>query len=128
MEFITSDDTKAKLLRDNFVFKIFPMINPDGVIHGNYRCSLSGRDLNRRWTKPSKDLFPEVYYIKNQVLDISKNRPVKMIIDLHGHSQKKKVFMYGCNDKFHPHKCRLFPYVLSKVSKHFEFNFCNFSI
>lgn len=94
-------------------------MNPDGVIHGNYRCSLSGRDLNRRWTKPSKDLFPEVYYIKNQVLDIAKNRPIKMIIDLHGHSQKKKVFMYGCNDKMNPHKCRLFPYMLSKVSKHF---------
>ena len=24
------------------------MINPDGVIHGNYRCSLSGRDLVRQ--------------------------------------------------------------------------------
>jgi len=22
-------------------------MNPDGVIHGNYRCSLSGMDLNR---------------------------------------------------------------------------------
>jgi murein tripeptide amidase MpaA len=29
------------------VFKIVPMINPDGVVFGNYRTSLSGKDLNR---------------------------------------------------------------------------------
>jgi len=52
--YLVSEEDDAKLLRDNFVFKIFPMINPDGVIHGNYRCSLIGRDLNRRWKNPSK--------------------------------------------------------------------------
>lgn len=24
-----------------------PMLNPDGVINGNYRCNLAGFDLNR---------------------------------------------------------------------------------
>jgi hypothetical protein len=31
------------------------MLNPDGVINGNYRCSLAGVDLNRRWKFPSKE-------------------------------------------------------------------------
>ena len=30
------------MLRDEFVFVVVPMINPDGVINGNYRCSLAG--------------------------------------------------------------------------------------
>ena len=30
------------------------MLNVDGVIIGNYRCSLAGNDLNRRWHNPSK--------------------------------------------------------------------------
>ena len=47
LRFLCSSDSDAKVLRDNFVFKIVPMLNPDGVIHGNYRCSLSGMDLNR---------------------------------------------------------------------------------
>jgi len=47
LQFLVSDDEVAKYLRNNFVFKIIPMLNPDGVIIGNYRTSLSGMDLNR---------------------------------------------------------------------------------
>jgi len=42
IEFLVSDDEKALYLRNNYVFKIIPMLNPDGVIVGNYRCSLVG--------------------------------------------------------------------------------------
>lgn len=35
LDFLLSDTFEAKLLRDNFVFKIIPMINVDGVINGN---------------------------------------------------------------------------------------------
>lgn len=47
LEYLVSDEEGAQYLRNNFVFKIVPMLNPDGVIVGNYRCSLSGLDLNR---------------------------------------------------------------------------------
>ena len=47
LDFLTSSHSDAKLLREMFVFKVVPMLNPDGVIIGNYRCSLTGRDLNR---------------------------------------------------------------------------------
>ena len=49
INFLCSDNPEAVLLREKFVFKIIPMLNPDGVICGNYRCSLAGCDLNRRW-------------------------------------------------------------------------------
>jgi len=26
-----------------------PIVNPDGVIMGNYRTSLEGYDINRKW-------------------------------------------------------------------------------
>ena len=64
IEFLLSDAPEAIVLRDMFVFKIFPMINPDGVINGNYRCSLAGCDLNRRWKVPNKELHPTVFAIK----------------------------------------------------------------
>lgn len=40
------------MLRNHFVFKIIPMVNPDGVVLGNYRTSLSGKDLNREFISP----------------------------------------------------------------------------
>ena len=42
INFLISDSSDAVLLRKKFIFKIIPMINVDGVISGNYRCSLSG--------------------------------------------------------------------------------------
>ena len=42
VEFLVSNAPEARALRENFVFKLLPMINVDGVINGNYRCSLSG--------------------------------------------------------------------------------------
>lgn len=47
IDFVTSNEPGAHELRERFVFKIVPMLNPDGVIIGNYRCSLSASDLNR---------------------------------------------------------------------------------
>jgi len=42
IEYLVGDTPEARALRDNFVFKIVPILNPDGVINGNYRCSLIG--------------------------------------------------------------------------------------
>ena len=36
-----------------FIFKVVPMLNPDGCLVGNHRCSISGLDLNRTWTDPN---------------------------------------------------------------------------
>lgn len=51
-------------LKDHFEFYIVPMLNVDGVINGNYRCSLAACDLNRQWLKPGKTLHPAIYYTK----------------------------------------------------------------
>ena len=68
LSFLTSTDSaEAEILRQNYVFKVIPMLNPDGVINGNYRCSLAGCDLNRRWKAPSKVLHPTVYYTKQLI-------------------------------------------------------------
>jgi murein tripeptide amidase MpaA len=48
IDYLVGPSLDARILRDNFVFKIVPMLNPDGVINGNYRCSLAGCDLNRQ--------------------------------------------------------------------------------
>jgi cytosolic carboxypeptidase protein 2/3 len=34
------------------IFKIIPMVNVDGVVLGNFRTGISGRDLNRVFDQP----------------------------------------------------------------------------
>ena len=49
VDFLTGRSAEADALRRHCLFLIVPMLNPDGVICGNYRCSLAAVDLNRRW-------------------------------------------------------------------------------
>lgn len=37
LDFLVSEAEEAKQLRNKYVFKVIPMLNPDGVVIGNYR-------------------------------------------------------------------------------------------
>ena len=127
--FLTDPDNKeAQTLRKNFIFKIVPMLNPDGVINGNYRCSLAGCDLNRRWKFPSRQLQPTVYNTKKLIKKIHVERNCVMYCDLHGHSRKPNIFMYGCDRKGAPEETRIFPLLLSKINPLFDFSSSRFGV
>ena len=64
IDYLVGSSLGARLLRDNFIFKIIPMLNPDGVINGNTRCSLAGVDLNRQWIDPQRKVHPTIFYTK----------------------------------------------------------------
>jgi cytosolic carboxypeptidase protein 2/3 len=138
LNFLTSNWEEAKILRDKFVFKIIPMLNPDGVIHGNYRCSLAGCDLNRRWKFPSPVIHPSIYYAKKLAMEFSQDREMILFCDLHGHSRKKNLFIYG--NMSNPKKdkeidtpndeenVKLFPFIMSKICKEFSYKQCKFKV
>ncbi len=65
----TRESEEAQSLRENFIFKFIPMLNPDGVINGSYRCSLSGYDLNRVWHRADKLTHPEIYGARKAVFE-----------------------------------------------------------
>jgi hypothetical protein len=52
IKYLMGNSLQAKELRKRMIFLIVPMINVDGVIIGNYRTSMSGNDLNRRYIEP----------------------------------------------------------------------------
>ncbi|XP_040819368.1 cytosolic carboxypeptidase 1 isoform X3 [Ochotona curzoniae] len=144
LEYLMSNNPTAQSLRESYIFKIVPMLNPDGVINGNHRCSLSGEDLNRQWQSPNPDLHPTIYHAKGllQYLAAVKRLPL-VYCDYHGHSRKKNVFMYGCSIKetvWHTHEnassCdvvedtgyRTLPKILSHIAPAFCMSSCSFVV
>ncbi|XP_034444769.1 cytosolic carboxypeptidase 2 isoform X2 [Hippoglossus hippoglossus] len=132
LDFLLGDSSDAQLLRDTFVFKVVPMLNPDGVVVGNYRCSLAGRDLNRNYKTLLRDSFPCVWHIRNMVERLMAETDVALYCDFHGHNRKNNVFMYGCNNrgegspKLHE---RVFPLMMSKnANNKFSFKSCKFKV
>lgn len=55
--------------------------------------------MNRQWKQPGKVSHPTISSLKRLMYLMTKIREVRMYIDLHGHSRKHNVFMYGCDDK-----------------------------
>lgn len=90
------DNFLTKKIRREYIFKIIPMLNPDGVIAGNYRTGLMGVDLNRVYDQ-DKVCYPETVALKRLIKSESKviQHPIDYYIDLHGHSIKKNTFLYG---------------------------------
>ncbi|KAK3735677.1 hypothetical protein QZH41_011997 [Actinostola sp. cb2023] len=135
MDYLTSNDAVAESLRQKFVFKIVPMLNPDGVIVGNYRTNLAAKDLNRTFKEPDKDNFPTVWHTKAMLESFKENHQVIIYCDLHGHSRKPNVFMYGCTADPRMGSVsnfleeRLFPWMMSqKAPDKFSFQGCKFIV
>mmetsp|Transcript_37072 Transcript_37072/g.86192 ORF Transcript_37072/g.86192 Transcript_37072/m.86192 type:complete len:388 (+) Transcript_37072:439-1602(+) len=127
LKFLVSSSPRAMELRDMYVFKIVPMLNPDGVINGNYRCSLAGVDLNRQWKTPHPLKHRPIFCAKEVLKQLASTREVAMYCDFHGHSSKHNVFMYGCEatgPKKHSEK--VFPLLMAEVCDVFSANDCHF--
>lgn len=124
LSFLVGDSEIANQLRNIYVFKIIPMLNPDGVILGNYRCSLSGQDLNRQWIGATARLFPEIFSTKQMFHKTIQSRKIFFFLDVHGHSRKKNFFMYGCHNKntVQRNAEKLFPLVFSRTNPSFSFD------
>ena len=96
IDFLLSNDPSAKNLRNNFIFKIIPMLNPDGVRRGNFRMNVLGKDLNRMWVEASVETCPTVYYSEQMILKTLDSRDIYFFCDFHGHSTKYNFFLYSC--------------------------------
>ncbi|KAK9303389.1 hypothetical protein QLX08_004884 [Tetragonisca angustula] len=133
IDFLTGESSQARVLRERFVFKLVPMLNPDGVIVGNNRCSLSGKDLNRQYRTVMRESYPSVWHTKLMIRRLLEECGVAIYCDLHAHSRKHNIFVYGCESKRTASQTKLseqvFPLMLHKnAADKFSFENCKFHV
>lgn len=57
----------GKILREKFVWKIVPHLNPDGVYRGYFRLDTLGQNLNRYYIAPTSDKQPTIWAVKKAI-------------------------------------------------------------
>ncbi|XP_035997132.1 cytosolic carboxypeptidase 6 isoform X1 [Fundulus heteroclitus] len=131
IDFLVSQHPVAQILRDHVIFKIVPMLNPDGVYLGNYRCSLMGFDLNRHWQDPSPWAHPTLHAVKQLIVQMNQDPSVSLefYIDVHSHSTMLNGFMYGnvFEDEERAQRQAVFPRLLCQNAPDFSFSNTSFN-
>ncbi|XP_065325802.1 BEN domain-containing protein 5 isoform X2 [Pelmatolapia mariae] len=131
IDFLVSQHPVAQILRDHVIFKIVPMLNPDGVYLGNYRCSLMGFDLNRHWQDPSPWAHPTLHAVKQLIVQMNQDPRVSLefYIDVHAHSTMLNGFMYGnvFEEEERVQRQAVFPRLLCQNAPDFSFSNTSFN-
>ena len=85
----------AIALRDRFVVRLIPLLNPDGVYHGHYRFDTRGVNLNRAYVNASPELSPSTYACMALVAQSHGREDLLVYLDLHAHAGRRGCFFYG---------------------------------
>lgn len=88
---LDQDDPVSRTLLSKAIFYLVPNMNIDGSIAGNLRVNAAGKNLNREWGNPDKDLAPEVYYVRKKMEEIG----VDLFLDIHADEGLPYCFASG---------------------------------
>lgn len=86
-------DQRSHLLRETFTIIVMPMLNPDGVVMGNFRYDDLNQNLNRYYLEPSPACQPSILAAHNIITQLSDR--LMFYFDLHAHHSPKGCFIYG---------------------------------
>ena len=122
------DDERAIKLREKFVFKLIPIVNPDGVSFGHYRSDSQGQNLNRFYDDPKPDLHPETFAVKSLIMYYFGKGSLEVCIDLHAHANRMGSFAY-CNHLGSQQQIDTIMYtkLVAMNCPYFDFRSCSFS-
>lgn len=121
IDFLTSGHEVAVELRQFLIFKLIPVVNPDGVFLGNTRGNLLGQDLNRCYVNPNPFSQPTVHAIKNLILSLD-GKGLDLVIDIHSHISLLGLFIVGNSyeDVYRFERHVVFPKIMAAICPDFS--------
>ncbi len=91
IDFLISNNSDARRLRDSYIWYIVPVVNPDGVYLGYTRGTSLLRDPNDDWGNTNS---VEINIIKNHLTNIKNTTGVDFFIDWHSHISDTSWYNY----------------------------------
>eukprot|EP00756_Hemistasia_phaeocysticola_P044831 Hpha_TRINITY_DN18619_c0_g1::TRINITY_DN18619_c0_g1_i1::g.115647::m.115647 len=88
-------DPIMQRLRQRFIFKVVPALNPDGVCRGFSRGDGRGVNLNRYYSQPDPLDHPAVHAVRGLLSGLAETGRMALYIDIHAHANKRGAFFYG---------------------------------
>ena len=123
----------SKIVLGLYFIRVFPCLNPDGVVVGNARTGVEGADLNRVWKNPDEKLYPVIWSTLKLMKTMKQEREIEMFCDLHTHSDRVNSFIYGCPLPVLQtfaiwSKTHSLPKMMAKLTEYFSYKDCSFTI
>jgi murein tripeptide amidase MpaA len=88
---LDGSDAVSRSLLQHCVFYVVPHMNPDGAVLGNLRTNAAGANLNREWLEPSLARSPEVFWVRQKMLETG----LDLCLDVHGDEGLPYNFVVG---------------------------------
>lgn len=137
---LNTEDPRAAALRENFVFVIIPIVNPDGVVRGYTRADSCGVNLNRVYKNPSRKKHPTVWAIRELMMHLAGTggpaaaastataNKLALYVDMHAHANKRGAFFYAnAMPAAKQVENLLFTKLVALNTPYFSFTDCNFT-
>jgi hypothetical protein len=122
---LSMETEESNIVLTAFDVYFFPEINPDCLLMGNSKLSLSGCDLSLV-EQCSKTIHPELYFFYKALEEIQRKSPIGLLFDLKDcwTSRSHSVVCKDILDK--PKQVRELPALMSEFCSFFDYKECEF--
>lgn len=106
INWLLSGSPDAEILLDHLIFDIVPMVNPDGVYHGNYRTNALSVNLENEWGAPYDSTSAENIALRTRIEQFMGTpaapgpNPIKLLLNLHASHNLTYPFHFKHNANY----------------------------
>lgn len=84
IQFLLNNSPEAQQGRNNFIFKIIPMCNPEGVVIGNSRSTITGISIHQKYSEFTEIFATEPKYLKRLAYKLHSRLGIHMYLEVTG--------------------------------------------